>query len=117
MPLELFRGKAVVLDLRHIPDLGTIDVPEVEAAEKASGVRIDGHIVLLNTGLHLRHYPRDTVMTSSPGLTAAATHWMADRHSRRAWNRRTVDGSPRRSAVSEPSGLSRPRNRALRAAL
>jgi kynurenine formamidase len=45
-------------------------------------VRVDGHIVLLNTGLHRRHYPRDSAMYSNPGLTAAATHWLADRGSR-----------------------------------
>jgi kynurenine formamidase len=82
MPLSMFIGTAVVLNLRHIPDLGTIDVTDLEAGEVASGVKIDGHIVLLNTGLHARHYPRDSVMTSNPGLTAAATHWLADRRSR-----------------------------------
>lgn len=81
MPLELFMGKAVALDLTHISDLGDIDVAEMEAAEAASGVRIDGHIVLLNTGLHRRHWPQPSAMTSNPGLTAAATHWLADRGS------------------------------------
>jgi kynurenine formamidase len=82
MPLDLFIGKAVCLDLRHIPDLGVIDVAELEAAEAGAGVRIDGHIVLLNTGLHARHFPEPSVMTSNPGLTAAATHWLADHDSR-----------------------------------
>lgn len=82
MPLELFMGRAVVLDLRHVPDLGTIDVGDLEAAEERAGVRIDGHIVLLNTGLHARHYPAETVMATNPGLSAAATHWLADRGSR-----------------------------------
>ncbi len=82
MPLELFMGKAVCLDLRHIPDLGVIDVADLEAAEGEAGVRIDGHIVLLNTGLHARHYPNPSVMTSNPGLTVEATHWLADRGSR-----------------------------------
>ncbi|HMN84771.1 MAG TPA: cyclase family protein [Bauldia sp.] len=82
MPLDLFRGKAVVFDFRHVPDLGTIDAADMDAAEKAAGVTVDGHIVLLNTGLHERHYPRDSVMLSNPGMTAAATHWLADRGSR-----------------------------------
>lgn len=82
MPLELFMGKAVCFDLTHIPDLGDIDVADMEEAEKRSGVRVDGHIVLLNTGLHRRHYPNDSVMHSNPGLTAAATHWLADRGSK-----------------------------------
>jgi kynurenine formamidase len=82
MPLELFMGKAVALDLRHIPDLGTIDVADLEETERKSGVTIEGHIVLLNTGLHARHYPEDSVMSSNPGLSASATHWLADRGSR-----------------------------------
>lgn len=82
MPLEMFMGKAVCLDLRHIPDLGDIDVADLEEAEEASGVRVDGHIVLLNTGLHNRHYPDHKVVISNPGLTAEATNWLADRRSK-----------------------------------
>jgi len=81
MPLELFQGRAVALDLRHIPDLGTIDVADLEAAEKQAGVTIEGHIVLLNTGLHARHYPNESVMVTNPGLSPEATHWLADRGS------------------------------------
>lgn len=81
MPLDMFMGRAVCFDLTHIPDLGDIDVADMEAAEKKAGVKVAGHIVLLNTGLHRRHYPRDSVMLSNPGLTAAATHWLADRKS------------------------------------
>jgi kynurenine formamidase len=82
MPLDLFMGKAVCIDLIHIPDLGDIDVADMEAAERKSRLGVDGHIVLLNTGLHRRHYPRDSVMYSNPGLTAGATHWLADRGSK-----------------------------------
>ena len=79
MPLDMFVGKAVCLDLRHIPDLGDIDTKEFEAAEKKAGVKIDGHIVLICTGLHKRHFPTDKVVWSNPGITAEATHWLADR--------------------------------------
>ena len=82
MPLDMFMGKAVCFDMTHIPDLGEIDVADMEAAEKNAGVNVDGHIVLLNTGLHKRHYPNPEVVTSNPGITAAATHWLADRGSR-----------------------------------
>src|SRR6516162_4565018 len=57
VPLEWFAGRAVCLDLRHIPDLGDIDVPELEAAEQQAGVQITDHIVLLCTGFHARHWP------------------------------------------------------------
>ncbi|MBP2371626.1 cyclase family protein [Pseudonocardia parietis] len=82
MPLDMFMGKAVCFDLTHVPDLGEIDVAEMEAAEKASEVTVDGHIVLLNTGLHRRHYPNPEVCTSNPGVSAEATHWLADRGSK-----------------------------------
>jgi kynurenine formamidase len=32
----------------------------------------------MNTGLHNRHWPEKSACTSNPGLTAAATHWLAD---------------------------------------
>ena len=68
MPIDMFMGKAVCFDLTHIPDLGDIDVNDMEQAEAKAGVKVDGHIVLLNTGLHRRHYPRDLVMHSNAGL-------------------------------------------------
>lgn len=79
MPLEMFMGKAVCLDLSHIPDLADVDVAELEAVEKAASVTIDGHIVLMYSGLTDRHYPNPSVTSSNWGLTAAATHWLADR--------------------------------------
>lgn len=82
MPLEDFFGNAVCLELTHVPDLGEISVEDLEVAEEKSGVKIDGHIVLLNTGLHKRHYPSPEVVRSNPGLTAEATHWLADRGSK-----------------------------------
>jgi len=81
MDLNLFMGSAVCLDLRHTPDLGDIDVADLEEAERKAGVRIEGQIVLLCTGFHRRHWPNDSVSHNNPGLTAAATHWIADRGS------------------------------------
>lgn len=82
MPLELFMGKAVCFDLRHIPDLGDIDASEMEKAEKAANVTVDGHIVLLCTGFHARHYPGKDVVWKNPGLTVDATDWLHERKSR-----------------------------------
>ncbi len=82
MPLEMFMGKAVCLDLRHIPDLGDVDAADLDAAERKAGVKIDGHIVLMCSGLTERHYPRVESTVSNWGLTAAATHWLADRGSK-----------------------------------
>ena len=82
MPLDMFFGKAVCLDLRHIPDLGDVDVADLEAAEKKAGVKIDGHIVLMCSGLTRRLFPQREAMTSNWGLTTAATHWLADKGSK-----------------------------------
>ena len=108
MPLDLFMGKAVCFDLTHIPDLGDIDVGDMEAAEKAAGVRVDGHIVLLNTGLHKRHYPRDSVMYLQP---------RADRSGDALAGRSRVAAARRRGAFDRSAELCRvsesPRRRAI----
>ena len=46
------------MNLRHVPDLGDINVPHMEEGEKKAGVNVNGHIVLLCTGFHKRTYPR-----------------------------------------------------------
>jgi kynurenine formamidase len=79
VPLDWFTGKAVCLDIRHIPDLGDIDVADLEEAEDKAGVKIDGHIVLLCSGFHARHWPERSSVTSNAGLTKEASHWLADR--------------------------------------
>jgi kynurenine formamidase len=79
LPLGRFTGNAVCLDLRHVPDLGDIDVADLEQAEEEAGVEIDGHIVLLCTGFHARHWPNREVVTKNPGLTYDASLWLADR--------------------------------------
>src|ERR1700712_2058028 len=82
MPLEMFMGKAVCFDLRHIPDLGDITVADMEAAEAKSGVKVDGHIVLLCTGFHERNYPTLDSVWKNPWLTAEATRWLHERGSK-----------------------------------
>lgn len=77
MPLDMFFGKAICLDFTHIPDFGVIDVEDIELAMKKTGVIIDGHIVLFNTGLHARHWPNIEAATHQPRITAQATEWLA----------------------------------------
>ena len=38
MPLDLFFGKAVCLDMRHIPARGSITIQDLEQAEQEAGV-------------------------------------------------------------------------------
>lgn len=82
MPLEMFMGKAVCFDLRHIPDLGEITEQDMIEAEAKSGVKVDGHIVLLCTGFHNRNYPGPDSVWKNPLLTVEATRWLHARGSR-----------------------------------
>ena len=82
LSLDWFCGKAVCLDLRHIPDLGTIDVDELERAEEKAGVEIGEHVVLMCSGFHARHWPNREIVTMNPGLTYEASVWLADKGSR-----------------------------------
>ncbi|MBL61364.1 MAG: cyclase [Candidatus Pelagibacter sp.] len=83
MPLDLFMGKAVCFDLQHIKDLEDITVKHMEEAETKSGVKVDGHIVLLCTGFHKRNYnDRKQIVWGNPQLTAEATQWLFDKGSK-----------------------------------
>jgi kynurenine formamidase len=83
MPLDLFMGKAVCFDLQHIQDLEDITVKHMEEAEAKSGVKVDGHIVLLCTGFHKRNYgDRKQIVWGNPQLTAEATQWLFDKKSK-----------------------------------
>jgi kynurenine formamidase len=83
MPLDLFMGKAVCFDLRQIGNLEDITAEHMQAAEDKSGVKVDGHIVLLCTGFHNRNWgDRKQVVLGNPGLTVEATHWLHERGSR-----------------------------------
>jgi len=81
MALERFMGKAVCFDLRHIPDLGEITVKDMEMAEQKAAIKVDGHIVLLCTGFHMRNYPSVDSVWKNPLLTIEATRWLYERGS------------------------------------
>jgi kynurenine formamidase len=82
MPLEMFMGKAVCLDLRHVGDLEDITAEHMDEAEKKAGVKVDGHIVLLCTGFHARNYPNIESVWKNPQLTVEATRWLHQRGSK-----------------------------------
>lgn len=83
MPLDLFMGKAVVFDLRHIGDLEDITAEHMQDAEIKSSVKVDGHIVLLCTGFHARNAGnKKQLVWGNPGLTVEATRWLHERGSR-----------------------------------
>lgn len=83
MPLDLFMGKAVCFDLRHIADLEDITASHMHAAEDKAGIKVDGHIVLLCTGFHERNKASpQKLVWANPGLTVEATKWLHERGSR-----------------------------------
>ena len=82
MPLDLFFGKAVCLDMRHIPARGSITVQDLEQAEQEAGVTIDGHIVLLATGVHDKYFPSKDILFMNPDISPEAVAWLASRRSR-----------------------------------
>ena len=82
MPLDLFFGKAVCLDMRHIPPNGSITIQDVEKAESESGVTINGHIVLFATGHHKKFFPNPEVLTMNPEISSDVVKWLYDHGSR-----------------------------------
>lgn len=81
MPLDMFFGKAVCLDMRNIPERGKVTVEDVEKAEEEAGVKIDGHIVLFATGLHEKYYPNPNILTQNVEISPEVVRWLAARSS------------------------------------
>lgn len=77
MPLDMFFGKAVCFDMRHIPERGKITAEDLERAQNKEKVKVDGHIVLFATGLHDKYYPDKKVLSVNPEITPDAIKWLA----------------------------------------
>ena len=50
MPLDWFTGRAVCFDLRHVPDLGDIDVEDLEYPGPGAKLGEQGYEALLEEG-------------------------------------------------------------------
>jgi kynurenine formamidase len=79
MPLDLFCGEAICLDLSQLPARAGITVADLEAALEQDGLELrEGDIVLLYTG----HYERTTgtpeYLTEFPGLEPEAARWLIE---------------------------------------
>jgi Predicted metal-dependent hydrolase len=80
MPLELFYGPAVCLDVSHVPPRTDITAEDLEAAEDAGGEPVrPGDILLLHTGTHRRYAGERRYLTDFPGLGESASKWIVDR--------------------------------------
>jgi kynurenine formamidase len=77
MPLVMFYGPAVCLDVSHVPPRTDITADHLRAANKASAVQVDrGDIVLLHTADWNRHGGTRAYLTEFPGLGESGAEWI-----------------------------------------
>jgi len=79
MPLDLFCGEAVCVDLSHLAPRSGITVADLEAALEKDGLDLrEGDIVLLYTGHYERTVGTDAYLTEFPGLEPESATWLID---------------------------------------
>ncbi|WP_213451279.1 cyclase family protein [Rhizomonospora bruguierae] len=80
MPLALFYGPAVCLDVSAVPARQDITAAHLDAAEAAARVAVEpGDILLLHTGTHGRYAGDPRYLTDFPGLGESASDWIHER--------------------------------------
>ncbi len=76
LPLEWFYGDGVVLDMRHKPRGGLIEVDDLSAALARIGYTLKpGDIVMIHTGAD-KHWGQAEYFHAGAGMSAAATRWL-----------------------------------------
>lgn len=79
MPLDLFCGEAICLDLSHLPARAGITVADLEGALDSAGVDLrEGDIVLLYTGHYERTAGTPEYLTEFPGLEPESARWLIE---------------------------------------
>ncbi|CAB4917610.1 unannotated protein [freshwater metagenome] len=80
MDLDLFYGPGICLDVSHVPAQTDITAEHLDAAETASGLRVQpGDILLLHTGTWNRYAGQRDYLSLFPGLGPTASEWILDR--------------------------------------
>lgn len=80
MPLDLFFGPALCLDVSTVAPQTDITPEDLEAALERSGQPLhEGDIVLFYTATFDRYQGRPEYLTQFPGLGEAASQWIVDR--------------------------------------
>jgi kynurenine formamidase len=81
MPLDLFYGEALCLDVSGVPPRTDIEPADLDAALAASGQPLRaGDILLLYTATWNRHAGTPGYLTEFPGLGEAGSQWLLDHH-------------------------------------
>lgn len=79
MPIELFYGPAICLDVSHIPPRTDIEPHDLDAALEVSGLDMSGvEILLFYTGTHKRYADQREYLSEFPGLGEKSGQWIAD---------------------------------------
>ena len=80
MPLDLFTGPAVCLDVSGVAPETDITSADLDAAEKASGLTVErGDIVLLHTGTWNKYVGQKDYLSQFPGLGEDGSEWIVRR--------------------------------------
>jgi kynurenine formamidase len=80
LPLEMFMGPGICLDVSHVPESEFIEIADLQKAlAKCEGTIVHDCTVLLYTGTFVRHFPHPEYMMRNPGLSREAAEWLCER--------------------------------------
>ena len=80
MPLELFYGSAICIDVSHKKPRTDIEPADLDAALKRSGLELRrGDILLLYTATFNRYFGKPEYLAQFPGLGEAGSMWLVER--------------------------------------
>ncbi len=80
MPLELFYGPAICLDVSHVPEHTDVTAEHLDAALEQSGLTFDkGDLCFFYTATYDRYRGTPEYLSRFPGLGASAAEWIVDK--------------------------------------
>ncbi|HEX9853757.1 MAG TPA: cyclase family protein [Acidimicrobiia bacterium] len=80
MPLDLFFGPAICLDVSHVPVHTDITAEHLDDALASSGLELaPGDMLFFYTGTYDKHKETDEYLTEFAGLGESAAQWIVDK--------------------------------------